>query len=35
MPLKGKYYGEFMAHYKRKGAGGVHGITKFVVFTKI
>ena len=32
--LKGKYYKEYMAQYKRKGTGALNGITKFTVLTK-
>jgi hypothetical protein len=34
MHLKGKQK-EYMAQYKRKGAGAIDGIAKFIVFTKI
>jgi len=32
--LKGKYYKEYMAQYKRNGTGAMDGITKFTILTK-
>jgi hypothetical protein len=34
MHLKGKYYKEYMAQYKRRGTGKLEGIAKFIIFTK-
>ena len=35
MHLKGKYYREYKAQYKRMGTGALDGIRKFTVLTKI